>query len=120
MLALPPHAGYFLFASANQLWLRSLPPIFKAHGDPVLRCRAQEHANNHLIESLQLSQVLAGALESNQRKAALKLQKNFRDMFAQKHLSCPSLPAQMADVIDVADQIGLFKPNHVPVFISFH
>ena len=38
-------------------------------------------------------------------------------VFAQKHLPAAALPAQMIHVINIADEIGIFKAHHVPVFV---
>src|SRR6185369_14126086 len=50
-------------------------------------------------------------------EVAGEILQDLRGVLAQEHLAAASLPAQVVDVIDVADQVGLFEPHQVPVFV---
>ena len=43
---------------------------------------------------------------------------DFRGMLAQEHLAAATLPAQVVDVVDVADEVGLLEPDLVTVLVG--
>src|SRR5438270_6403480 len=119
-VTLAAHAGYLLLATGDEFGPRAFTPVFKAHVNTVLRNRAKKHADHHRVEGLQLFQVLARAIERDERKTALKFAENFRNVLPQEHLPRASLPVQVVDVINVAHQAGLFKTHDVAIFVSLH
>src|SRR6185369_5830907 len=45
---------------------------------------------------------------------------HLRSTVTQEHLAAASLPAHVVRVVDISDQVRLFKSDDVPVFIRAH
>src|SRR5215213_2061814 len=121
MPALAQHAGDLLLAARDEfLAVARPPPVFEYHKDPVLHRVPEPHTYQNLVECRDLSQVLARTAGGYQAQSMLKLGQDGRGLIAEKHFSATALPSQVVCIIDIADQIGLFKSNYVAVLICPH
>src|SRR5262249_16263933 len=80
----------------------------------------QGHPDRNLIEGDQLVIVIARAVGCDERQSALKLNQHGGRMVAQKHLAAAPLPADIIHVIDIPDEVRLFKPEGVSKLVGLH
>src|SRR5687768_9217548 len=119
--ALALHAGDLLLAASHQLFARwSVPPVLEVHRDAVLSQFTEAHAQDDLVEGDELRHEFTRHSRRYQHEAVLECFDNFGRALTQEHLAAAPLPTHVIDVVDIADQVRLFKPDDVPVFIRAH
>ena len=78
------------------------------------------HANNHFVKCEDLVSVFARAAHRDQTESVRQLVKQARGVLAQEQLAATTLPAQVVYEVDVADEIGFFETDDVPVLVCAH
>src|SRR5436305_7172465 len=95
-------------------------PVLEQHRDLGLAQRAKAHANDHFIEGIQFSEILAVAVSGYQAKPRLKLLQNLRKMLLQKKFPALALPRKVTQEVNVSSQVRVFESNTAPMFVNRH
>src|SRR5262245_43713244 len=117
-LALAPKAGDLLLATGNEfLTGRARPPIFEQKGNAALSEFAKPHSDDHFVERFKFCEVLTRNAECGETETVSQFGQNVRRVVAQEHFTRPSLPAQVAHIVDIPNEIGFLEADDVAVFI---
>src|SRR5690349_11338897 len=113
----PSHAGHPLPAAGDERLAPVLvqPHVVEAELDLCLSQLGEPHPDGQLVEGGDLREELAVDLEGEEFEIVSYVGEDVGGPLLQEHLPAPALPSQVVDVVDVADEIGLFEADRVDV-----